>query len=104
MLARQGDGAEAALGQARMKPPHVVARGAEQQSRFRLAKAEQVDDRILDIGRRDRHRLIADVAMAAILADRSDERRVGQECVRTVKFRWSRATYKKKNTMTTAQQ
>ena len=43
---------------------------------LRLVEAQQVDHRMLDVGRRDGHRLIGDVAMAALLADRRDAQRV----------------------------
>ena len=43
---------------------------------LRLVQPEQVDHGMLDVGRRDGHRLIGDVAMAALLADRRDAQRV----------------------------
>ena len=76
MLAGQGDGVEAALGEAGMEPADIVAGGAEQQRRIRLVQPQQIDHRMLDLGRRDGHRLIVDVAMAALLADRGDAQRV----------------------------
>ena len=42
----------------------------------RLVEAKQVDHGMLDLGRGDGHRLIGDVAMAALLADRRDAQRV----------------------------
>ena len=64
MLARQGDGGEAALGQAAVQAPHRFARRAEQDRRFRLVEAQQVHHRMLDVGRANGDRLIGDVAMA----------------------------------------
>src|SRR3546814_12967768 len=37
----------------------------------------------------DRFRVTADAAFADILALRSEERRVGKECVSTCRYRWS---------------
>src|SRR3954453_5222501 len=72
MLPGEGDGVEAALGQARMEPPDVVAGRTEQERRIRFVQPKQIDYGMLDVGRRDGHRLIFDVAMAALLADRRD--------------------------------
>jgi hypothetical protein len=52
MLARQRDRPEAALGQAAVKPPNGLAGGAEQDGGFGVVEAEQVDHRMLDVGRR----------------------------------------------------
>ena len=76
MLARQRDGGEPALEQRGVQVAHVVARGAEQDGRFRLVEAQQVDDRVLDFRRRDGHRLIGDVAVAALRPQRFDAQRV----------------------------
>ena len=55
----------------------TLSRVAQKSSaRLRLVQPQQVDHRMLDIGRRDGHRLIGDVAMAALLADRRDAQRV----------------------------
>ncbi len=59
-----------------MEPADIVAGGAEEERGLRLVQAEQVDHRMLDLGRGHGHRLIGDVAMAAILADRGDAQRV----------------------------
>ncbi len=76
VLARQRDRIEAALDEARMEPADIVAGGAEQHRGFGVVEAEDVDHRILDIGRGHCHRLVADVAMAAILAHRRDTQRI----------------------------
>ncbi|CUS45248.1 hypothetical protein MGWOODY_Smn1605 [hydrothermal vent metagenome] len=76
MLARQGDSSETALDQAGMEMADIVARRAEQHRRFGLVQAEQVDHGILDIGRGDGDRLVADVAVAAILAHRRNAQRI----------------------------
>ena len=62
VLARQRDRGEAALGQAGVQAADGVARGAEQDRRLRLVEAQQVDDRMLDLGRRHGHGLVVDVA------------------------------------------
>ena len=77
MFARQRHGGKATLGQAGVQVAHIIARGAEQDRRLRLMIAQQVDDCILDIGRGDGHRLIADVAMAAIIASGLNLKRIG---------------------------
>ncbi len=76
MLAGQGDGAEAALDQAGVEMADIVARRAEQHRRVGFVEAQQVHDRILDVRGRHRHRLIADVAVAAVFPDRGDAQRV----------------------------
>ncbi|MCY1172308.1 hypothetical protein D9M73_124410 [compost metagenome] len=76
MLARQRDRGEPALDQPGVQMPHIVARRAEQDRGLGLMQPQQIDDRILDIGRRDGHRLIADVAMPAILAHGRDAQRI----------------------------
>jgi hypothetical protein len=76
VLARQRDRVEAALDQACMQAPHIVTGGAEEHRRLGIVEAQDVHHRILDIGRGDRDRLIADVAVAAILAHRGDAQRV----------------------------
>ena len=95
MLAGQGDGVEAALDQAGVEMADIVARRAEQHRRLRLVQAQQVDHRMLDIGRRDGDRLVGDVAMAAILADRRDAQGVALVALgeRDDRLRaWSRRT------------
>ena len=54
----------------------VVARGAEQHRGLGLVEAQQVDHRVLDVRRRDRDRLVGDVAVAAIVVDGRDAQRV----------------------------
>jgi hypothetical protein len=76
MLARQRDRREAALLQRRMQPADVLARGAEQHRRLGLVEPQQVDHRMLDLGRRHGHRLVGDVAMPAVVADGRDAQRV----------------------------
>ena len=76
MLARQSDDAEATLGQAGVEVADIVARRAEQHRRLGLMQPQQVHDRVLDIGRGNGDRLIADVAMAAILPQRLDAQRI----------------------------
>ena len=76
MLARQGHGRKAALGKARMQMADIVARGAEQDGCFRFMETQQVDHRILDVGRRHRHRLVADVAMAALFRHGRNAQRI----------------------------
>ena len=76
MLARQRDRGETALDQAGVEAAHIVARRAEEHCGFGVVQAEQVDDRALDIGGGDGHRLISDVAMAAVLADGRNAQRV----------------------------
>ncbi|EQB30589.1 hypothetical protein M529_19780 [Sphingobium ummariense RL-3] len=76
MLARQRHGGEAPLGEAGVEVADIVARRAEQDRRFRLVEAQQVDHGIFDIRGGDGHRLIADVAMAPLLPDGGDAQRV----------------------------
>ncbi len=76
MLAGQGDGAEAALDQAGVEMADIVASRAEQHRRIGFVETQQVHDRILDVRGRHRHRLIADVAVAAVFPDRGDAQRV----------------------------
>ena len=76
MLARQSDRGETALDQAGMEMPDIVARRAEQHRRLGLMQAQQIDHGILDVGGRDGDRLIADIAMPAILADGRDAQRI----------------------------
>ena len=59
-----------------MKAADVVARRAEQHSGLGIVQAEQVDDRAFDVGGGDGHRLIGDVAMAAVFADGRDAKRI----------------------------
>ena len=76
VLTRQGDGGKAAFDQAGMKVADIVARGAEQHRRFRLVEAQQIDHRVFDVGRRNGHRLIDDIAVAAIIADGRNAQRI----------------------------
>ncbi len=76
VFARQGDGGKAALDQAGMQMAHRIARRAEQHRRIGIVEAQQVDDRMFDIGRGDRNRLMVDIAMPARLAHRRDAQRV----------------------------
>ena len=72
VLARKRHCGEAAFDQRGVKMPHVVARGAEQHRRFRFVEAQQVDDSVFDVGRRNGHHLVGDVAMALPFVDRRD--------------------------------
>ena len=72
MLARQRDGVKPALDQAGVEVANIVARGAEQHCGLSFVKAQQIDDRIFDVRRRDGDGLIGDVAMPAIRADGRD--------------------------------
>src|SRR3546814_15110356 len=73
---RQRHRREAALGQAGVEVADIVAGGAEEDRRLRLMIAQQVDHGIFDVGGGDGHGLIADVAMAALIADGGDAQRV----------------------------
>jgi hypothetical protein len=53
VLARQRDDAKPRSVRL-LEPADIVAGGAEQQRALRLVKPQQVDDRMLDVGRRDR--------------------------------------------------
>ena len=55
---------------------HLFAGCTEQDGRFRLVKTQQVDHRVLDLGRGDGHGLVGDVAVAAAFADRRDAQRL----------------------------
>ena len=72
VLAGQGDGGETALDQRGVEVADIVAGGAEQHRRFRLMEAQQVDYRVLDVGRGDGDGLIGDVAMALPVFDGGD--------------------------------
>jgi hypothetical protein len=76
MLARQRDHGEPALLQRGVQSGALVARGAEQDRGLGFVEAQQVDHRVLDLGRRDGDRLIGDVAVAALVARRLDAQRV----------------------------
>ncbi len=76
VLARKRHGGKTALDQRRVQVPDIVARGAEQHRRFGLVKAQQVDHRVLDLGRGDGDRLVGDIAVAAILAHGRDPQRI----------------------------
>ena len=76
MLAREGDGMEAALGEARMKPADGFASGAEEDRGLGFVEAEQVDDRMLDVGRRHGDGLIGDILVPLIVAERLDAERI----------------------------
>jgi hypothetical protein len=52
-----------------MEAADILAGGAEKERRFRLVEAQQVHHRMLDVVGRHRHRLVGDVAVAAVLAD-----------------------------------
>jgi hypothetical protein len=70
VFAGKGNGSKAAFHEAGMQVADIVTRGAEKDGGIRLMQAQEVDRRILDIGRRDEDRLISDVAVAAIRAAR----------------------------------
>ena len=72
MLTRKRDRGKAPFGQAGMQVAHIIARGAKQDGGFGIVKAQQIDDRIFNIGRGHGHRLIVDIAMAAIRANGGD--------------------------------
>ena len=75
VLARQRHGVEAALGQARVQPPHGLARRAEQDGGGRFMEAQQVHHRMLDVGRRHRDGLVGDVGVAFAVAGGLDAQR-----------------------------
>ncbi len=77
MLTRQRHRRKAALDQAGVQMADIVAGGAEQDRNLRLVQAQQVDHRRLDIGGGHGHRLIGDVGMALVLADRLDPLGIG---------------------------
>ena len=66
VLPGQGDGMEAALGQAGVQPADRVARGAEQYRRLRLVEAKQIDHGMLDVGRGHRDRLVGDILVPSL--------------------------------------
>ena len=76
MLARQSDRLEAAFAQRGVEAADGVAGGAEQDGRLGLVHAQQVDDGMLDVGRGDGHRLVGDVGMALLVAQRLDPQRI----------------------------
>ena len=76
MFARKRNGSKTALLQHRMEMADIVARGAEQHCRFRFMEAQQIDHRVLDFRRRNRHRLIGNVSMPAIVAHRRYAQRI----------------------------
>jgi hypothetical protein len=76
VLARQRDGGEAALDQARMQMADIVARRAEQDCGLRLVQAQQVDHGIFGVRWRDCAGDIVDIAMAALFTDRRDTVRI----------------------------
>jgi hypothetical protein len=59
-----------------MQPADAFAGGAEQHRRLGFVEAQQVDHRVLDLGRRHGHRLVGDVAVPAVVADGRDAQRV----------------------------
>src|SRR3546814_12534745 len=56
-----------------------------------LVHADPLGKRGVDV-----HRLAGDAAALFLILDRSEERRVGKECVSTCRSRWSPSHYKKK--------
>ena len=76
MLARQRHDREAALLQRRMEATDAFTRGAEQHRGLGFVEAQQVDHRVLGLGRADGHRLVGDVAVPAVVADRRNAQRV----------------------------
>ena len=69
MLTRQRDHGKTAFLQGCMQVPDLLAGRAEQDGRFCIVIAQDIDDGVLDLGRGYRHRLIRNVAVAAALAD-----------------------------------
>src|SRR3546814_11611598 len=75
------------------------ARGAAHETDAAVAKADKLVDRLrhhLAVVRRhamprvvEQRRADADIAHAQAFAERSEERRVGKECVSTCRSRWS---------------
>ena len=59
-----------------MEMADIVARGAEQHRSFGFVEAQDVDHCVLDIGRRNRHRQIFDVAVTPARFDRGDAQRI----------------------------
>ena len=76
MFAGQRHRAEAAIHQAGVQTADRFARAAEQHRRFRFVKAQQVDHRIFCIRGCDGDRLIGDIAMTAIFANRGNAQRI----------------------------
>jgi murein L,D-transpeptidase YcbB/YkuD len=76
MLTRQGDGGKATLDQAGVEVTDIVAGRAEQHRRFGFVEAQQVDDGMFDVGRRNRDGAVADVAMTTIFTDGRDAQRI----------------------------
>ena len=74
--------AESPVHEAGVQMADIVASGAEQHRRLRLVKPEQIHHNILDIGGCNRHRLIANVTMAALVADGGYP-----ECIALIAFR-----------------
>jgi len=67
---------KAPLGQAGVQTPDCVARGAEQDSGLRLMEAKQIDDRVLDVRRGHGNRLIGNILMPLLVAERLDAKGV----------------------------
>src|SRR3546814_15663363 len=60
--------------------------GRQHRERQELDKPEQPE---LERGLADRHAIVAARGIVELIADRSEERRGGKECVRTCRSRWS---------------
>ena len=76
VLTRERDGGKPAFDQRGVQVPDIVAGCAEQHRSFGLVEAQQVDHRMLDLGRSDCDRLIGNIAVTAILADSRDPQRI----------------------------
>src|SRR3546814_19793022 len=74
----------------RLHEVHVVTND-NAQIRDQLHVAWQVDREL----RGDRLKKIVELPRQVLVVGRSEERRVGQECVSTCRSRWSPCTYKK---------
>ena len=72
VLARQRHSGKTALDQAGVKVADIITCGAKQHRGFGFVKAQQVDHRMFDVRRRDRHRLIGNINMALRIIDRGN--------------------------------
>ena len=59
-----------------MEAAHVVTRRAKQHRGFGFVEAQQIDHRVFNIGRRDGHGLIGNIAVAAFFGHGRDAQRV----------------------------
>ncbi len=71
-LARERDGGEAALDEARVHALHRLARGAEHERGTHLVEAQHVDDGVLDVVRGDADGAIFDVGVLLVAPQRLD--------------------------------